>query len=84
MGVHDIVEAGNVGDWDGREQEAADFLNDLNARLCDLLGDDASPTREEYAADLADRIFFEELCGNPDMLEWDADARQAYVERKFN
>ena len=87
MSLTDKVYAGDVGEWQGQEQEAADFINDLNARLLKLVdaeGDDIPRSREEWAVTLATHIFFEELCSNPEMLEWDDAARQSYVERKFN
>jgi hypothetical protein len=82
------VQSSSVGEWDGQEDEAAEFLTDVQNRLAVLitrgLDDSLSGAQEYEVTELTSRVFFEDLCGNPDMLEWSDDQITAYVQGKFD
>lgn len=83
----DHVTTDDVGEWQGEEQRAADYLNHLNALLAELASKKfPDPTTEqEYAVkDLANRFFFEDLCNEPDNLKMNDNDRRFYVFCRLN
>jgi hypothetical protein len=70
----------DVGEWQGDEQKAADWMNDVLDILADLASKKfPDPTREQEEAvnDLANRFFFADLCNDPDTLGY------SYADKKF-
>jgi hypothetical protein len=83
----DKVTSGDVGEWNGDEQKAADYLNDLNGILAQMANEKfPDPTTEQAEAikDLAYRFFFEDLCNNPEMLDHTSADKKFYVFGRVN
>lgn len=68
----DKVLSSDVGEWNGDEQRAADYLNDVLAILAEEANErfpDPTEHQRYCIEELASRYFFEDLCRHPEKLD---------------